>query len=67
MAKAIPNVMHNTFHTLCKWYIMQNATKHVSRIATEIETDSNMSTKSIKYKLAYFMDHINKKANFLAA
>ncbi|KAK9265802.1 hypothetical protein L1049_003408 [Liquidambar formosana] len=37
------------------------------RIATEIETDFNMSTKSIKDKLPYFMDHIDEEANFLAA
>ncbi|KAK9273078.1 hypothetical protein L1049_017885 [Liquidambar formosana] len=65
MAKVISNVMPMTFHRLCKWYIMQNATKHVSRIATTIKTNSNMSTKSIKDKLAYFMDHIDEEADFI--
>ncbi|XP_038698001.1 protein FAR1-RELATED SEQUENCE 5-like [Tripterygium wilfordii] len=30
MAKAINEVMPNTFHGLCSWYIMQNAIKHLA-------------------------------------
>ncbi|KAK9292217.1 hypothetical protein L1049_020179 [Liquidambar formosana] len=67
MAKSIPNVMPITFHKLCKWHIMQNSTKHVSRIVTMTKIDSNMSTKPVKDKLAYFINHIDEGANFLTA
>ncbi|ESR37384.1 hypothetical protein CICLE_v10030168mg [Citrus x clementina] len=59
MAKAISQVMPNTYHKLCIWHTMQNALKHVRFLF-----NGSSGVKSILFIL---MDKIKEKRDFLTA
>ncbi|KAM1054748.1 hypothetical protein ACFX13_002111 [Malus domestica] len=59
MAKAILEVMPQTYHRLCLWHLMQNACKNLNTLFRGEEGVHNALTK--------FVDHIEEENEFVAA